>query len=88
MRSSVDSYIGLKQLIQDLGTARQQNVNVPTLRYAAPIRGIIRQLIPLDHRDGPEEVCEHPRGESPPMLAPGTTARSPSTGMVKPLTVG
>ncbi len=70
MRSSVDSYIGLKQLIQDLGTARQQNVNVPTLRYAAPIRGIIRQLIPLDHRDGPEEVCEHPRGEKPAHARP------------------
>jgi len=44
MRSLLDSYIGLKQLIQHLGTARQQNVNVPTLRSAAPIRGIIRFL--------------------------------------------
>ena len=69
VRSLVDSHIR-EQLIQDLGTARQQNVNVPTVRYAAPIRGIIRQLIPLGHRDGPEEVCEHPRGEKPAHARP------------------
>ena len=77
MRSLVDSHIR-EQLIQDLGTARQQNVNVPTVRYAAPIRGIIRQLIPLGHRDGPEEVCEHPRGEKPAHARPCSAIESPN----------
>ena len=48
-----------------LSTARQKSMNVPALRYPPPVSRIVGQLVPLDNRDGPEEISEHPRGEQP-----------------------
>src|SRR3984893_7146919 len=54
-----------EELLQDLSTTRQQRVDMPALWYAAPVSGIVGQLIPLDHRDGPEVIGEHSGGEQP-----------------------
>jgi hypothetical protein len=35
------------------------------LRHATPLRGIVWQHVPLDDRNGPVEVGEHPSGEQP-----------------------
>jgi hypothetical protein len=52
-----------EELIQDLRTARQQNVDMPTLRYPSSESGTVRQHIPLDQSDGPKEISQNPRGE-------------------------
>ena len=54
-----------EELIQDLRTARQQNMDMPTLRYPSSDSGIVRQHISLDHSDGPKEISQDPRGKQP-----------------------
>src|ERR1700677_4821628 len=54
-----------EELIQDLRTARQQNMDMPALRYPSSNSGIVRQHIPLDHSDGPKEISQDPRGKQP-----------------------
>ena len=54
-----------EQLLQDLCATRQQKMGMPTLRYSPPVRGIVVQHISFHHRDGPEEIDQHSRGEEP-----------------------
>ena len=59
-----------EQLIQDLCATRQQKMGMSTLRYPPPVRGIVGQHISFHHRDGPEEIGQHPRGEQPAHARP------------------
>ena len=52
-----------EELIQDLRTARQQNMDMPTLRYPSSDSGIVRQHVPLDDSDGVKEIGQDPRGK-------------------------
>ncbi|BCZ21202.1 hypothetical protein MYSE111917_25865 [Mycobacterium senriense] len=52
-----------EELIQDLRTAGQQNMNMPTLGDPSSDRGAVRQYIPFDHSDGHKEISQDPRGK-------------------------
>src|SRR6185312_16028400 len=54
-----------EEFIQDLSTARQQCMDMPTLRYPPPVSGIVEQHVSLDHHDGLEEIGEHSCSEQP-----------------------
>src|SRR5215467_782556 len=56
--------------IQDLRTAGQQNMDMPTLRDPSSDSGTVRQHIPLDYSDGPKEISQDPRGKQPAHARP------------------
>lgn len=59
-----------EELIQDLRTPGQQNMDMPTLRYPLSDSGTARQHIPLDDSDGPKEISQDPRGKQPTHARP------------------
>jgi hypothetical protein len=52
-----------EQLVQDLRTASQQNMNMTTLGYPTSDSRVVRQLVSLDHSNGFEELGEDSRGK-------------------------
>jgi hypothetical protein len=59
-----------EEFIQDLRTAGQQNMDMPTLRDPSSDSGAVRQHIPIDHSDGPKEISQDPRGKQPTHACP------------------
>jgi hypothetical protein len=69
-----------EELIQDLSTARQKSMNMPTLRYPRRLAGSLGSTSRSTTVTLRKKSASTLAASSPPMLAPRTIARSPSTG--------